>query len=302
MEKRYKVLLVDDDISYSESLIAMADEIYNIDIQHCEDWEEGKSLIESNHKNFNALILDGRGKLSQGAAGSNPKHLSTALSDINEMRAKRIYIPFVVNTAFYEEFSIYFDNVLMVEKNDSDNLFKTLHGLIISSDIEKIKSKYSDVFECFCDQYLPISASDNLMEVLLEIEKNTWTENSFTPLRKVIEAVYIRIHELDDTLIPYGCLRFNIIQVNFRYCELKLTGREIRDKSTILYPASKPILPQHIGWVIGPITTVCSIASHTDVKECLTKYSLQMVVHGVMDLILWFKKYVDTNHKQQETN
>jgi len=139
---------------------------------------------------------------------------------------------------------------------------------------------------------------DDLKELILkiQIENNKWSGNSFTPLRKIIESVYFKLHEYDDHLLPYGCLRYDNGQVNFKYCELRITGREIRDNANIIYPKISPVVPEHIQWILGPITKICSIASHADNEKFLTKYSLETVVYGIMDFLIWFKKFVEKNH------
>lgn len=299
MEKSYKLLLVDDDKRYAEPLIERAYTECNFEIDYCEDWEEGKSKLIENLQLYSAIILDGKGKLRRDEKGDNPKHLSEALQDLKEMQGKGNYIPYVINTAYYDELSIYFGNENMNDKKDTSNLFKILNRIIKTGDYERIKTKYVEAFEPFDAGYLSPELLGNLIEVLLDFENNKWTENSFTPLRKIIESIYIGLHEFDDKLIPYACLRFDNEQVNFKFCELRMTGREIREQSSgkILLAKIDPVLPENIGVTIGSLTKICSISSHADKKKYITKYSLGIVINGVIDLLIWYKYFVDQNYK-----
>jgi hypothetical protein len=97
-------------------------------------------------------------------------------------------------------------------------------------------------------------------------------------------------------LIPYGCLRNEKGYINSKFCELRLTGKEIRNKVEILHPAIQPVLPEHLCILLGPITAVCHGGSHPVDEKELTKYSVSLVMNGIMDLLIWFKQFVDKNY------
>lgn len=298
MKTKHKVLIVDDDKNYAQSLIDPAYKNYDIELHHCEDWETAESRIIKNPDEFRVIIIDGKGKLKQEEKEENSRHLHVATSFLKSLREKGIYIPYVINTGYFEELSKYFGNEIMIDKKDTDKLFAKIKELIESSEENKIREKYSDVFACFSPQYLPKEAEDNLLEVLLEIENNKWSASSLNTLRKIVESIYIKLHEYDDELIPYGCLRYENNKVNLKYCELRLTGKEIRENGTILYPAIKAALPVHLCLIVGPITKVCNMASHPDLNK-ISKYYLQGITFALMEMILWFKKYVDENYKKK---
>ena len=301
MENNKKILFVDDDKRYADLLVERAYIDFKYDLHHCEDWEEAKSILEKGDEIFLALILDGRGKLNQGDKGDNPKHLATALKDIRTLNSKGIFIPYVINTAYYEEFTTYFSDENMVDKNDTEKLFSILSEIIANSDIEKLKSIYPEIFECFGGKYLPKDALNNyLIEVLLQIESKSWSKSSFNSLRKLIETIYKRLNEINEEIIPFSCLNYDKGNVNFDYCAKRLySGKDIYDKNgKMVAKAVQPIIPKHLGWLIHPFDQVCSICSH-DYKDInyLNIYSLKTVLFGVMEMILWFKNYIDENYE-----
>ncbi|MBN2747332.1 MAG: hypothetical protein JXR34_11455 [Bacteroidales bacterium] len=298
MSERIKILFVDDDKRYAEPLVDKAFNEYGLYLDHYEDWEEAKTKLTGPESEYAAIIIDGKGKLAQGSKGDDPKHLNVVLNDLKELKGKGFYIPYVINTAYYEELNTYFGEETMVSKKNQKQLFEIILRLISSSSQEKIKSKYAEAFEAIGEDYLNNEAGDNLLEVLIDFEDNTWTSNSFTPLRKVIESVCKSIHSYDDYLIPLGCLAFENEKVNLFYCELRLTGRDIRQKNsaTILYPKVDAVFPAHIGSLFGAIVNVSHKCSHPDYSSYVTKYSLGFVINGLIDLLIWYKKFIDENY------
>lgn len=297
MMNNIKALLVDDDPRYAASFVDKAF-LRNIEIVHKEDWETALTELKENFLNYVAVILDGKGKLSQDQRGDDPKHLSRALQDINLLRGENKFIRYFINTAYFDTLVEYFgtDNFFDKKKNQEDLLLDEIIKTAANIDIYRLKEEFSDVFECFGPKYLQEESSVIIIKALLSIKDNTWSSDSFNPLRKIIESIYIKLHEYDDKLIPYGCLRYENDQVNFKHCELRLTGKDIRENASIIYTAVPSVLPIQLSLVLGPITKICSIASHVVNKKHLTQYSFQTIVWVVMDMIIWFKKHVDENY------
>ena len=299
MSKDIKILFVDDDKRYSEPL---KDRIYNelgYELDHYEDWEEAKSKLLMDPSVYSAIIVDGKGKLSQSSKGDDDKHLHVVLSDLKELKGKGELIPHIINTAYYDELHKYFGEDPIVSKDQPEKLIDLLKSTIKGSSNDKIKAKYDEAFYAIGDKYLSIECEENLMEVLHDYEENTWTSNSFTPLRKVIESICKSIHSYDDQLIPYGCLAFESGKVNLFYCELRLTGREIRKphSATVLFPRVDAVLPDHLGSLFGAIVKVAHKCSHPDYAVFVTKYSLGFVIQGTIDLLIWYKKFIDENYQ-----
>lgn len=288
-----KVLFIDDNPRYANPLIDIAFNHHHIELIYYEDWEQGKSALISQPDNFQAIILDGRGKVNQDDKGDNPKHLSIAIQDIKDLQQKGIHINYVVNTAYLEELSSYFQVEYMVDKMDTERLFAILKQLIYTSDIHRIKSLHATVFATIGNGYLPKICEELLINALLPIENNQLTLNTLNLGRQLIEHVYMRLHEYDDNLIPYEFFRYEKGHINLKFCELRLTGKEIRNKGDVLYPAIQTVLPEHLCIILGPITAICHSGSHPSNEKVLTKYSLSIVMNGIMDLLIWFKQFVD---------
>jgi len=293
MNNTIKILFVDDDDRYALPLIDSAELNHNLQLDYYEDWEEGFSALESNFEDYHAVIIDGKGKKTKDGPGDDASHWTKAIKDLNRLIERKGHIPYVILSK-YMEIKESLDDPFFEKGKEEDSMFKFLFEEIKNSDIKRIEVKYSEVFSAFDPGKLPAEAKKNLLEVLIAYENNTWSSNSFTPLRKVIEAIYVSLHEKDDNLIPYGCLRYDNGQVNFEYCALRLRGVTIRDRhGNRLFNEITCVIPEHISWLLKPITKVCSIASHYSQSDLLTKYTLGTIMFGVIDLLIWYSLYVD---------
>lgn len=296
MSTNVQILVVDDDKRYYEPLIDRALNKFMLELNVYENWEEAESELSENVNLYAAIILDGKGKLTKDSHGDDPKHLKKALEKLDILKGKGIYIPRFINTAYYNDLIAIFGDEKMYSKNkDEVRLFEDILEALKSNQINKIKTKYPEPFESFGKFYLSQATEAKLIEVLVEIENNSWTRSSFNTLRQVLEAIYLRLHEIDDELIPYGCVRIEKRQVNFKYCSLRLRGEEIHDLN--VKKISK-VIPDHLGWLIEPLDKVCSICSHTNNEErFVNKYSLQTITFGVMEMLIWFKTFIDENYE-----
>jgi hypothetical protein len=296
MERTWKILFVDDDHRYAKPLIERAYE-YSLELEHYDNWEEAYSQLIEEFDTYHAVIIDGKGKLNKDSRGDDQKHVSKAIGDLRELKGNRQYIPFVILSKYLEIKDAIVEPFF--EKNkDEEKLFEFLIKEIQNLDDNKIRIKYKDAFKAFDEGYLAKSAKENLLEAIRSFENNTCNDNSFAPLRKIIEAIYQNIHEKDDELIPYGCLRFENNKINFGWCERRLRGLIINDRNTreIIYPKSKSVLPEYLGLGIGVFTNLCNNAMHIGYKEYITKNTLGSCLYFIIDLLIWYKNFVDENY------
>jgi hypothetical protein len=303
MANPYRVLFVIEDDRYAKPLIEYALQNYDLELNYFNNWEEAISELDADFQNFHAVIIDGKGKLTTNDNGNNPKLVSQAVADLRERRGRNKFIPYVFLSEHKQIKEFVIDKFF--EKNAGENeLFQYLIQEIKNNARNKIQNKYYDAFQAFGEGYLDDDDEQNLYEVLLNFEENKWTSNSFNPLRKIIESIYLDLHDKDYDLLPQICMH-NDEKVNFKFCELRLAGKPIfdpKDHSKKLLEAIdpkdfNPKFPDHLCILINPITTICHKASHRNYSKNIGYYSLGIIIHGVLDMLIWYKKYVDDNFK-----
>ncbi|MCF6171499.1 MAG: hypothetical protein L3J66_11030 [Bacteroidales bacterium] len=292
MEK-HRVLIVDENDIYEKKLENHASN--NYDFTHYEDWESAISELQDNPNIYDAIIIDGNVKPDADTERGDIRNLHDALVGLKELRrTDQIFIPYLIIAANPKEFLKFSKKEPIIDKNDIKKLLAELRNHISSKDEYKIQIKYSSAFGAFGEKYLSENSKKNLVEVLMDFENNKWSENSFNPLRKIIESIYKNLHKYDDSLLPDSCVDDNG-RVNLEYCNRRLAG--LKNDYVTFKKEYGCVLYEHLGWIIGPITKVCHIASHSSPNKNLTKYSLGTIIFGVIDLLIWYKAFVDKNYK-----
>jgi len=298
MEMDYTVLLSDDDLRYSNSLVETAAE-FGIDLVHFTDWESAYSSLVSDPDRFDAIILDGKGRLTDDDPGGNIQHITKALNDINELRGSGIILPVVINTAYLAKMSEIISGEKILPKGDEKILLEYIINQIKGTPEYKVRSKFKDVFEIFDDIYLPKESSKRLVNILLLIEAKELSNIEdllFNPVRKLLESIYKRLHELDENLIPYSCVSFGD-RVRLDWCYFRLLGKDVIDSREIVVRRIPRVLPKYLGPIVKSITDLTNIQSH-DSNDAISFscYTIHHVIYGLMDTLIWFKIYVDENY------
>jgi hypothetical protein len=202
----YRILLSDDNTALFSTLKEIA---YGEDVELncCSNWEDAKVKLmddlEQNQifKNFDAIILDGKGKLHDASKDSNPHHLTESVNWLAQQNALGNYLPIVVFTGFHEtisEFQPTNSQVLKIfskgaQVNSSfKDVLSYLKKVIDESPVNKFKSAFPDAYS-FTQKHF---SSDNkklireLFALLME-RKGTfiWKKNSLDALRRLNEAL-----------------------------------------------------------------------------------------------------------------
>lgn len=187
-----------------------------------------------------------------------------------------------------------------MKATEEEKLFDYLIEEIKKTDTNRIRQKYADAFECFGDKYIPSEKETILLDTLKNVENDKWDKKSLSALRDLLEAVYKKLHDYDDELLPYECVHYREMKVNLFYCYLLLTGKDVRKSGTgeIMhspkYTTKERLLPKHLDNLLNPIQLIIQKSSHDDDDVAnMNIYTLRAITFGVMDFLIWFKKYVD---------
>lgn len=171
----YKVLLVDDDKKYSESLIDRVDEI---EIIHKFNWEEAFSELNENFYNYDGVILDGKGQINKDSKTDDDSHVHKAINDLGILRSKEKYIPFVINTAHFERLkdSVNYDEIQIFDKSvQEEQMVACMLDLIKKSTLQKIKNEYNIAID-FAQMYF---SKDNLSLLIDTLSNKNGDESNF---------------------------------------------------------------------------------------------------------------------------
>ena len=120
-----RVLLVDDNRDYAQSLQNRAYSYYKVELIHYDNWEDAQSELTENSNKYLAIILDGKGKINSDDKDEDSRHLMTAIRWLDKNTPSMRYY---ILTAFSEEFKNYLppDTKLFSKSEGEDSLMETI--------------------------------------------------------------------------------------------------------------------------------------------------------------------------------
>lgn len=301
--ENYTILFVDDDKRYAEPLLDRAYNDFGINLRHFENWEEASSELDDKFEEYHAVVIDGKGKKTKESKGDDIAHVVMAIRDLSELKGKGKYIPYVVLSK-YLDIKDLVDPFIFFEKGKEENaMFKYLIEKIKDSGKEKIRLKYPEPFQCFSGEYLDRQYESFLINIVsvFENEKLTNPENLlFNPCMILLERVFEKITEKDNTILPYALLNFEDQRVGLANCSKYLNGQSVKIKfwengrQQVKDYQCRKFLSEHISQQIQTIISICHPASH-DIQN-YSQYTFKSVLWAIFDVLIWLKIFVDERH------
>ena len=297
----YNVLWIDDlcNDPTGRDFIGYAEQ-EDINITAFESHEEGITHLMDNLDNYHAVILDAKVKEKQGDTKLGLAGLRASRDKLIQLN-EEIYLPWFIFTGQpdYQKSDDFRDSYgdFYIKGEDNEKLILDTKDRIENKTEYIIQKKYSDAFEVCSDAYHMTSAGKRVMEILKIVESskaNQSTKDLFTPIRKVIEILFGAFNKFelipDDVYNGQGWINKSCAFLSGKHHDYQL-------KSDILPPA--------ISSSIWNSLNIIQDASHADQKLRLkidehvqmlnTNYLYNSIVYQLLDVLVWFKKYIDSN-------
>lgn len=300
-----RILLSDDNESFRQSSREIGAAL-GFDVSPFDDWENAQVELDAKFDQYHAVIIDGKGKLRDNTKAEDTKHLMEAIGWLREQRAIGRFIPVVIYTGFHPEIepiTSLNDQILKVFDKSAtkfEDVLAFLKTEVMKLPIEKLKTKYGDVFSAFGTKYIPESASKILIELLNDHEAGVYQKTYFNKIRDLIEEILIRANQIDKGFFPDELLKDKQTgRPNLAMSVLYWSGTDIdltRIGGTGNIKAKTNILPRHLGRTYSGLIDITNILSHR-YTEPYSKYSNQLALNTLLELICWFKYYIQNNYR-----
>jgi hypothetical protein len=178
--------------------------------------------------------------------------------------------------------------------NEMDRLFEDIIISAKSQEDTQIRHSYSRVFEVCTEKYIGDQGSSNLLAILKkENQENAFTDPDIylNPLRKIMDDVFISFNK-------YGFLPEVFIKP---FVALNESSKFLSGAVEKGYQLNQTILPKVISDNVRNILAVCQPASHRSeidsfIKQVNSPYLLLSVTYQLLDVLLWFKLFIDNNN------
>lgn len=304
---KYKVLWIDDDCNTTgRDFIGQAEQD-DVDITAFESHEEGIAFLENNLTSINAIILDAKVKHMKNDTVTNLEGLRASRDRIIELNNK-VDLPYFIftgqpdyqtNELFKQSFGNFYTKGI-----DNERLIADVIKRIEQSEDYILKKQYQKVFEVCTPEYIGTESIKNILKILSSIRHpNTKFEDDlyFTQIRITLEYMFRAANKfglLHDACISNG-------KVNLTESSLFLAGLETKH---LKVKCKVSHFPKMIADSVQSIIFITGAASHTtaaDTKNNInlltyrklikTPYLLYSLSFQLMDVLIWFKEYLDMN-------
>lgn len=289
------VVLVDDHTAVHEVFFDIIDD-HALRLETFETWDKAKEYIEGNPNHVDALILDAKGKLRSDEQESD-NHLTEAIGWVREQKGKGRIIPYAIYTAHADTLSAFTQERKagrMFSKPDGGkDVLAYLKGEIANTEKYHIINQHPEPFACFGGCYLDTKYETYLLDIIKTLHSTRLSNPQdllFNPCRILLEQVFRKINEVDESMMPYAFLGFENQRPNLTFCSLFLSGKKDCNGKGI--PSHKK--PNaFIAHQIHTIVTFTQPASHE--LQGYTQYTFNSVLYALFDVLIWLKTFIDKN-------
>lgn len=184
---------------------------------------------------------------------------------------------------------------------DIEQLFTDIKNAADKQEDTQIRFKYKQAFDVCTERYIGDMAAQDLLN-LLKIKDNEGTNDHFNSIRKIVEDLIIAFNKYK--LLPVEFVRPNIyLNESSKFLTGKNhKGEYFNEKGFKHFDETH--LSIEVSNIIRGLLTYTQAGSHRSgidqhiriVQNC---YLIKSLVYQLMDILTWFKIYVDTNPKQE---
>lgn len=299
MTYRSTIVVVDDNTRVLENFQDKA-EANNVAIKVFESWDLAKEHLETN-LTVDGIVLDAKGKLTADKQESSA-HLQQALTWISVQEGKGRIVPYAVHTAFFDDmeaFSGIKESGKMFRKGPKSEIevLKFLQSEIQKTPKLKLIRKYPEPFASFGVGYLDKRYEEYLIGIITIFEDGTLTNPEqylFNPCRVILERVFEKINEEDETVLPYALLNFERQRAGLLNCHKHISGIPYYIDNVREAPRNflKDSGSEYISKQLDLIITTCHPASH-DIQARYNAYTFKSVLWALFDVLIWLKAFID---------
>jgi hypothetical protein len=300
--KKYKVIWFDDEFETLDLLReqAMLNGITLIGFSNAKD---GILELEKNTFQYDAAIVDG--KFFKNPEQSGDTMDDSALGDVARALDKlsdiKVLPWFILSgqISFTKEINslarLYKDNVVYDKLNEEHllNLWNDLKREAANQEDTQIRHKYKRVFEVCTKKYIGETANKDLLSILKKensekafIDPNLY----FNSLRKIMDDLFMAFNK-------YGVMPDVFVKPTVALNE---SSKFLSGSVEKGYKLDVAVFPKVVSDHVRSILAVCQPASHRSeidifISQVNTPYLLLSVTYQLLDVLLWFKEFIDSN-------
>lgn len=183
-----------------------------------------------------------------------------------------------------------------------DRLFSDIKTAAKNQEDTQLRHSYKRVFNVCTEKYIGELAGQDLLN-LLKANDETNIDIHLNAIRKIVEDLFIAFNKFN--LLPAEFVKPGVaLNQSSRF----LAGQDQCENTDTFFKQHKHLeethLPKQIAFYLRSILLVTQAGSHRSdvdfyVKTIKTPFLLKSVIFQLLDVIVWFKMYVDSNPKTE---
>lgn len=300
----YNILWIDDEHESLSSTKGRA-KSNGINLIGFKSLNSGMSELERNYPFYDGILLDAKFyENDDDIAGSeDTDNVHRAKERLLQLNKKFEVFVYTGQAEAFEDktFNKAFKRVYKKGSSEErDRLFNDIKLAAATQEDTQIRHSYKRVFDVCTEKYVGEFAGQDILN-LLKVNNETNIDNHFNSIRKIIEDLFIAFNKFN--LLPP---EFVTPSVALNQSSIFLAGQDQYETTDEAYKQYKHLqethLPKQIANYLRRILSVTQTGSHRSeidlhVKTIKTPFLLKSVFFQLLDVLVWFKMYVDSNPK-----
>lgn len=271
---------------------------------------DGMSELERNFPFYDGVLLDAKFFENEDDTKGSEDTYNVHRAKEQLLQLKKKFEVFVLTgqAEAYED-KTFKKAFTRVYKKGSDEeisrLFKDIKEAAASQPDTQLRHSYKRVFDVCSEKYIGEYAGHDILN-LLKIKDTQNIGNQFNTIRKIVEDIFITFNKFQ--LLPN---EFINPSVAINECSKFLSGKNHKGDFFIekgYQHLEGTHLPYQISSMLWNVLNITQDGSHRSsidqhVKSLNTPYLFQSVLFQLMDILVWFKIYIDSDPpKENWTN
>lgn len=267
----------------------------------------GMDELERNYPFYDGVLLDAKFFENEDDVQGTEDTYNVHRAKERLLQIKKKFEVFVLTgqAEAYEDktFKKAFTNVYKKGSDEEiDRLFSDIRTAAAKQEDTQIRHNYKRVFDVCTEKYIGEFAGQDILN-LLKVNDDTNIDNYFNAIRKVVEDLFITFNKFN--LLPS---EFVTPSVALNQTSIFLAGQDQYENTDAVYKQHKHLqethLPKQIASYLRSILSITQAGSHRSeidnyVKTIRTTYLLKSISFQLLDVLIWFKMYVDSNPKTE---
>lgn len=267
----------------------------------------GMDELERNYPFYDGVLLDAKFFENEDDVQGTEDTYNVHRAKERLLQIKKKFEVFVLTgqAEAYEDktFKKAFTNVYKKGSDEEiDRMFSDIRIAAAKQEDTQIRHNYKRVFDVCTEKYIGEFAGQDILN-LLKVNDDTNIDNYFNAIRKVVEDLFIAFNKFN--LLPS---EFVTPSVALNQTSIFLAGQDQYENTDAVYKQHKHLqethLPKQIASYLRSILSITQAGSHRSeidnyVKTIRTTYLLKSISFQLLDVLIWFKMYVDSNPKKE---